>query len=122
IGRRSDGAQVAAGLGLEVARQSEVGHLHGSVGAEQDVAGLEVAMDDPLAMSGIERRAYLMQDLGDRWDIQRAAAKAGLERLTGHQLHGDKVGPPVRAQVVEATNVRVADAATDPDLVVQMLE
>ena len=42
-------------------RQPEVEHFDGAVGADLDVRGLQIAMDDPLLVCGFERLGDLFR-------------------------------------------------------------
>src|SRR5204863_4462048 len=54
--------------------EAEVGELHDAVGRDQDVLGLEVAMDDAFGMRVLERRERLTEDVRRlRW--REAAAR-----------------------------------------------
>ena len=48
--------------GLHRLRQAEVEHLHRAVGADLDVRGLQIAMDDALLVRGFERLGDLLRD------------------------------------------------------------
>ncbi len=43
-------------------RQPEVQHLHRAVGFDLDIRGLEIAIDDPLLVRGLERLGDLFGD------------------------------------------------------------
>ena len=58
------------GVGVERLRQAEVEHLDRAVGADLDVGGLEIAMDDALLVRGLERVGDLPRD---RRALRRAA-------------------------------------------------
>ena len=80
-------------------------------GCEQDVVGLEVAVNDAEAM----RRLQSGGDLGHQPGRSRGLypplpLEQGAETLARHQLHGDE-GPPVLglAEIVDLNHVRVVD-------------
>ena len=50
------------GCRLQRLRQSEVQHLHRAVGAHLDVRGLEIAMNDPLLVGGLQGFGDLPRD------------------------------------------------------------
>ena len=82
-----------AGVALEV-RQPEVEDLHAPVGEAEHVLGLEVAMDDALAMGGLESRGEPQRDAERFLARQRSAAHHVAQRLAVQVLAGD-VGPAV---------------------------
>ena len=49
-----------AGPRVHRLREAEVEHLHRAVGADLDVGGLEVAVDDPLLVRRLERLGHLL--------------------------------------------------------------
>ena len=56
-------------VGSDRLGEAEVEHLHRAVGADLDVGGLEIAMDDALLVRGVERVGDLARDrqrLGER--------------------------------------------------------
>src|ERR1044071_3058590 len=58
-----------------VARSAEDAELRGAVGRDQDVAGLDVAMDDPRRVGELERRGELEDDLGGALGGERPLAR-----------------------------------------------
>ncbi|SNQ48326.1 hypothetical protein FRACA_2390007 [Frankia canadensis] len=92
-GEVADGTQdhaVSQRLGglAEGPGEAEVGHLHLAVVAEQDVLGLDVAMDDPGVVGGGERLHHRLDDLDGLGDRQPAARTEMLaQRAAAHQLH-----------------------------------
>ena len=66
-------AAAAAGSRLQRLREPEVQHLHRAVGADLDVRGLQVAVDDALLVRGLER-------LGDLPARSAAPRRAGSAR------------------------------------------
>ena len=73
-------------------RQAEVEHLDGAVGADLDVARLEIAMDDALLVRGVERVGDLPRD-AERLVERSAALPDPLgQRRPLDQLHDEVVG------------------------------
>ena len=54
-------------------RQAEVEHLHRAVGADLDVGGLQIAVDDPLLVRRFERLRDLLRDRQRLVERDRAA-------------------------------------------------
>ena len=75
-------------------RESEVEHLDAAVGADLDVGGLEIAMDDALIVRGLERFSDLPRHRDRLVDGQRAVRQSRREFLALDQLHGDRAAHP----------------------------
>ncbi len=91
VERRTD--RVPAGqpgiLALEHPREAEVGDL-GDLAGEQDVARLEIAVHDPLAMRRIDRRGDPREEGDDRGAGQRAGQSEMIGEITAVAvLHGE---------------------------------
>ena len=72
-------------------RDPEIGDLGQAVSIEQDVGRLDVPMDEPFAMSGIESDRHLLDaGHGPRDGKRPASSDQILERRTIHPLHGDE--------------------------------
>jgi hypothetical protein len=101
----ADGAHHHAGLGLaqhrppvgclavdqrarlDLPRQAEVEDLHAPVGSDEDVLGLQVAMDDALVVSSGEAIGDRSADLQCLSGWQGAAGEPLAQRLAFEQLH-----------------------------------
>ena len=99
--------------GLLQLRQPEVEQLHAGLG-QHDVAGLEIAMDDAVAMRGVERRRDFDRvfDRLIRW--QRAFRQSIGQRLTLEARHDEEVRALVLADVVERADVGMIERARSP--------
>jgi hypothetical protein len=75
----------------------------------EDVRGLDVAMNDPLGVRGIERVGDLNTQLDENLEIDRTAADAMLQRLAFEPLHHDEMLALVLADVVDGADVRVVE-------------
>ena len=110
-----DGAEEGAGLGLaggvEGAGDAEVGDLDAAVEAEEDVAGLHVAVDDVLGMGFFEGEG---DGFGDAADFEGREAlpalEAVLEGLAFDELHGEVVRAFGLTGLVDADDVGVLEA------------
>ena len=113
VAERPDPAAVAGGAGVRghALGEPEVGQVGVVVGAEQDVGGLDVAVDDAARVRRVERAGHL----GD--DVRRAGRVAGGARraraCAGRRLdvaHRDVERPVVAlARVVDRDDVGVVD-------------
>ena len=87
----------------------EVDDLHRAVGADQDVAGLDVAVDQAAGMGGGQCPRHPGPDPGNLAGRERAApAQDRGEVLAVDQLHDDVRAARVLAVVVDRDDIRVA--------------
>ena len=78
-------------LPLAELRHAEVEQLHASIGGDERVGGLHIAMPDALRMGGAKRVGNLHPIVGGFEESQRSAVEARPERLPFQQL-GHNVG------------------------------
>jgi len=86
---------------------SEIQYLDLAPLGQEDVGGLDVAMDDAFGMGRIQRVGNLDAQFQHLIHFQSLALDAVLERLTFEQLHSDERLPVLLANVVNRTDVRV---------------
>ena len=86
----SASAERDAGLRLEEARQPEVQDLDPAVGGDEEVLGLEVAVDDAPFVGGGEAAGNLKRMIEDPGERQRSALEHRPQGLAFEQL-GDQV-------------------------------
>ena len=92
-------------------RDAEVGHLDVPVAADDHVVRLDVAVDDVVAVRLGERAEDLAGELDRRQRRRRALADEQLlQRRPVEVLHRDVVGALRLAAVVDADDVRMAEA------------
>ncbi len=101
-----------------LAGDPEVHDLGQSFPGQEDVAGLDVAVDDALGVGGGEARADLDQA------IEASAERPGgsdelLHAVADEQLHADVAVSPVIADVVQAGDVRVHQPPRDLELLAE---
>jgi len=128
-GRRGGGSS-AGGIGLGHAEgEAKVAEARVEVGVEQDVGGLDVAVDD--GRVGVVERAQRPGGLQREAEAARPPGRARVgveqvvERAVGHVLDDEKArrGGGIGAGVREAEEVdeaRTADGGEDADLVVHL--
>ena len=93
--------------------QSEIKNLHTPVAAEQDVGGLEVAVDD----TGVVRGSDAVSDLGT--DFQRA----GDIGVAAYRLAIDELGYEIAfADIVHAYDVRMVQGSYGARLLLESLQ
>ncbi len=81
---------------------------------EEDVLGLDVAVDDPAGVRGGERLHQVTREAQDLLDGQRAGGQPVGERLPFDEVH-DVIGKPVALiGPVNGDDVRVLQAGEDP--------
>ncbi len=118
LGGAEHDAALGHGRGLKSPRDAEVGHFDGPDLGDEQVARLDVAVDDPRPVRGVQSLGHLADDVERDLRAERAvAAQDSGQRLARHQLH-DEVGDPVALAVVEDLgDPRVGEAGGDARLV-----
>ena len=102
--------EVVLGAGVHRAGDSEVGDLHLAVRADQDVAGLDVAVGQSGRVCDLESGGNLARHLGGLLGGERAVDLQDVgEGPALDLLHRDEVGALVLAPVVHADDVRVRE-------------
>jgi hypothetical protein len=100
--RRADERAVAGELGLRDPRDPEVGDPRAPVRPDEDVRGLDVAVDDTALVRGLERFGKL---LDPRDDLREGRPRAGLpddvETPALDELHDDEGAAVARGSDVE---------------------
>ena len=116
------GAQNVAGLGqlhgagarvhLGDAEVHDLDHCPLALASEEDVLWLEVAVDDPCLVGGLQRRGHVQRHRDGDVDFRRPLAQELTEILPLQQLH-DQVDPPVGGlvEVDDLDDARVLDVA-----------
>ena len=91
--------------------QTEVGELDLTVGAQQHIVGLEITVDDPCRMHGLERGEDRVED-DDRLSGSEGAAVLELtaQRHRGQVLHDEVDDVAVTRLIVDGHEVRVGEA------------
>ena len=79
-------------------------------------ARLDVAVDDAVAVRGVERVGDLDTEIEQVVERQRTAREPLLQRLAFEQLHHHELLAVVLADVVQRADVRVAQRRDDPRL------
>jgi hypothetical protein len=95
---------------VELLGEPEVEHLDGAALVDDDVRGLDVAVDDAVAVRLAERLGRLARDLDGARNREPRPGQNVAERLPRDQLHHDE-GLAFRglAEVVDGGDVRVAE-------------
>jgi hypothetical protein len=93
----------------EASRQSEVEHLHLPLAADDDVAGLDVAVDDPRRVRGLEGVGDLQRDPDDFRRGQLVPRHVHLEVGPVAPLHDDEGRAFVLVDFVDRADVRVVE-------------
>ncbi len=89
---------------------TEVGDLHVAAVGHQDVAELDVAVDETGLMGGRERGGHVGRDLGGPVRLERPGGAQHVGHAAPrHVLHHDVVGPPLLTPVVDAHDVGVVE-------------
>ena len=101
-------------------RESEVGDAHAAVGAEQEVRGLDVAVDQTGGVRGGEPAGGLGVEADERAPVV-ARADARRERVAGDELGREEHLAVDLADVVDREHVRVGEAGEGAGLAEQAL-
>ncbi len=101
-------------------RHAEIEQL-GAVRREEDVRGLQIAMDDAVAVQGVQSREHAQRDRQSVSRRQRRLRQPLRQRLPLQQLHGQEELPVLLAQLVELTDGRMIDACRHTRLALEPL-
>lgn len=112
VRRADDGAGVRHARVVGGTRNAEVGEHRGAVFAQQDVVGLDVAVDHALALGIAQRRGDLARHAQREGQVARRAV-AGQHRAAGQVFHRDVVGITHPSDVVHLHHVRVLELGRD---------
>ena len=88
-------------------RQPEIQNLRLSSIRDEDVRGLDVAVDDALRVGRVQSIGDLDAKIEHSLDLQRLAADPVPERLPLQQFHGDEGSPIGLVNLVDRADVRV---------------
>ena len=89
------------------ARDAEVEQLHGAVVQHHDVRGLEVAVDQPVAMHERQRVRHLQRDAQRLLEAEQLVLDDAVERAALEILHGDVALALELAVLVDRGDARV---------------
>ena len=120
IGRTDDGS--ATGLIRVVPDafgQAEVGDLGTTVGGQEDVGRLEVAVDDPLHMGGVDGAGEDADGPRGLSDVLRPAIDVGGETASVDEFEGEVREAADLADVVDLDDVGVLEAGEGLGLLVE---
>src|SRR5579864_6526379 len=102
--------------------QSEVKNFGLPARRNENVRGLDIAMNDALAVSGVERIGNLDAEVEYGFIFQRFAENAVRQRLSLEILHGNKWLALVLPKVVNGTNIRMIEGGSGPRFAFKALE
>ena len=108
-GRRVRHRRTVTGGGGNASREAEVEDFHVAGARDEDVAGLQVAMDDAAIVRGGKGPGDLHAVLERLADRHRTARDDRRERLAVEQLGDGVRGRAVLADVVDRDDVRVGE-------------
>ena len=98
---------------------AEVADLHPAVLGQQDVGGLDVAVDEAGGVGDRQRAGDLGGDVGGDPRVDLAVVEPGAQGLAAHQLHDDGLDAVVAARVVDVDDRRVRQAGDGDGLVAE---
>ena len=94
--------------------KTEIEDLDVTARSDEDVRGLDVAMDDAGGMRGVQRVGNLDPDVEQRIHAERAGGEPILQRRALQVLHDDERTPVLLADVVDGADVRVVQRRRRP--------
>jgi hypothetical protein len=99
-------ARVAVGAGRRLG-ETEVEDLRLLAVGDEDVGGLDVAVQDAARVRGVDRVGNLRGQPQQQADIERTAVDRARERAPLEQLHRDERPPLVLVHLIDGADVRV---------------
>ncbi len=85
--------------------ETEVENFGGTPLGDENVGGLDVAVNDSRVVSGVEGVGAVDADFEEEFDFQRVRGDEVLERSAVEKFHGDEGAAVVFADVVDGTDV-----------------
>ena len=121
--RHTEGGELAGtGTLLDRLGDAEVGH-EGMATGEEDVVGLDVAVDDPLLVGHRERVGHVAQDPHRLRDRELALPRQlGAERLTLDEGHDVEEEVALAPGGQEGDDVRMLEPGGQPDFALEALD
>jgi hypothetical protein len=108
---------LSSGLG-----QPEVGQIGVALVLDQHIGGLDVAMDQPARVGGLQAGGDLRDEPGREYGIESTAdADEGLEVCALHVIHRDEEHVSLFARTVDRDDVGVPDRCRPPRLTLEAL-
>jgi hypothetical protein len=104
---------VVARLSLEGLRQAEVEHSDLALAVHFDVGRLEVAVDDSLGVSGLQRLCDATRDCQRFLERHCTPGDPLSQGLAVHQLHHQETSAVVLLQAVDSGNVGVVEGGEE---------
>src|SRR5207245_4158294 len=98
-----------AGMGLEL-RQAEVEDFEAAVGSEAQVAGLQVAMHDPLVVRSRQAARELHAEIDDFFWGKRTTRQLRIQRRTWNVFDNQEIDIPVCTEFMDGRDVRMVQA------------
>ena len=102
--------------------EAEVEELRLPAGRHPHVRRLQVAVDDTLAVRGVERVCHLDAEVQERRELDRPPPDPLAKRLPLEELHRDEPLPLVRVDVVDGADAGVVEGGGGARLALEALE
>ncbi len=119
---RRRGGRVERSRVVGLLRETEVEKLRLSSFGDEDVRGLQVAVDDAPRVRGFQRVRDLDRDVEEGRELEWAGDQAVMKRFAVEQLHGDEGFALVLVDVIDGADVGVLERGGRPGLALQPLE
>src|SRR6266478_3420724 len=102
--------------------ETEIKNLGLMPPGDEDVGGLDVAMDDALCMSGVKRVGDLDSELEQAVQFQRLTVNRVLKGLALQQFHGDEVPALVFPDLIDGADVGMIKRGRGPGFTLETVE
>jgi len=102
--------------------EAEVHQLRLAAGGHEHVAGLHVAVDDPLRVGRVERVGQLDREVEEHLRWQRPATQPLPQGLALQQLHDDEGAAAVLVDVVNGADAGVVEGGGGPRFALEALQ
>ena len=112
----------AGGDGVGHFCEAEVENFCGATFGDEDIGGLDVAVNDAGAVSGVERVGDFDADFEKAIEFERAAGDDVLESRTVEKLHGDEGAAVVFADVVDGADVGMIQRGSGASFALEAIE
>ena len=107
---------------LQLFGQAEIENLRVAASGDEDIRGLDIAMDDSSGVSGIERVGDFDAQFEQRLELERLATDAVLQSCAIEIFHGDEVAAFVAADFVDRADIRMIQSGGRARFALKSLE
>src|SRR4051794_17335995 len=94
--------------------QAEIQNLRLPAFGDENVSRLNIAMNNALAVSGIESVGHLSRQFKQLLKGNRAACQTLFQGLSSHEFHGDEAVAVLLGNIVNSANIGVIEGGGGP--------